>query len=107
MVPSILRTIDLKSIKHFFQTAIKAFIKSRQEKKKVQDHNFSDAEDLMNLLRTTKEQWSNSILNYEHMTEEEMIDYYSYQIKAQEIRFKYLLKKAKEQGVKAKIFKGL
>jgi hypothetical protein len=107
MVPSILRTIDFKNIKNFFQTSLKEFMKSKLENKRVRDDNLDDVDDLINLLRKTKSQWSNSIINYEYMTEEEMIDYYAYQIKAQELRFKYLLKKAKEQGVKAKIYKGL
>ncbi len=40
-------------------------------------------------------EWQNSLANFES-AEGEMVDYYSYRIKASQIRYDYLLKKAKE-----------
>lgn len=63
--------------------------------------------ELLNLLKDTKNAWRTSISNYEFMTENELIDYYTYQIKAYELRFEYLLKKAKQKGITAKFYEGI
>ena len=41
-------------------------------------------------------EWQNSLANFESAEGKEMVDYYSYRIKASQIRYDYLLKKAKE-----------
>ena len=41
-------------------------------------------------------EWQNAMANFETAQSKEMVDYYSYKIKASEIRYDYLLRKAKE-----------
>ncbi|MGI6086134.1 MAG: DUF2508 family protein [Acetivibrionales bacterium] len=41
-------------------------------------------------------EWQNAMANFETAEGKEMVDYYSYKIKASEIRYEYLLRKAKE-----------
>lgn len=40
-------------------------------------------------------EWQNALLNFENADCKEMVDYYSYRIKASQIRYEYLLRKAK------------
>lgn len=41
-------------------------------------------------------EWQNAMANFETAEGKEMVDYYAYRIKASEIRYAYLLKKAKQ-----------
>ncbi|NLU51705.1 MAG: DUF2508 family protein [Clostridiaceae bacterium] len=41
-------------------------------------------------------EWQNALANFENAEGKDMIDYYAYRIKASQIRYNYLLKKAKE-----------
>ncbi|NLX63920.1 MAG: DUF2508 family protein [Clostridiaceae bacterium] len=41
-------------------------------------------------------EWKNAMANFETADSKEMVDYYAYKIKASEIRYDYLLRKAKE-----------
>lgn len=41
-------------------------------------------------------EWQIALTNFEGADNTEMVDYYAYQIKASQIRYNYLLKKAKE-----------
>ncbi|NMA66885.1 MAG: YaaL family protein [Clostridiaceae bacterium] len=41
-------------------------------------------------------EWQNALSNFESAEGKEMVDYYIYRIKASQIRYDYLLKKAKE-----------
>ena len=41
-------------------------------------------------------EWKNAMANFETAEGKEMVDYYAYKIKASEIRYDYLLRKAKE-----------
>lgn len=56
--------------------------------------------EILDLIRITKRAWNSSILNFEQATENDIIDYYSYMIKAYQLRYNYLIKKAKELGIK-------
>lgn len=41
-------------------------------------------------------EWQNAMANFETAEGKEMVDYYAYKIKASEIRYDYLIRKAKE-----------
>jgi hypothetical protein len=56
---------------------------------------------LLRLLEEAKQDWSVSRSHFNDMTEEEMIDHAIYTMDAAEQRFSYLLKKAKEERVRA------
>jgi hypothetical protein len=107
MALSLIRTLECSSLKDTFEKILKSIITLRRAKKKSSKMEFDDVTELISMLKDTKRAWNTSILNYEYMTEEELIDYYSYQIKAHELRFEYLLKKAKEKGVRANFYDGL
>jgi len=53
---------------------------------------------LAELYETIREawlEWQNALLNFEDADCKEMVDYYTYRIKASQIRYEYLLRKAK------------
>jgi len=41
------------------------------------------------------QEWQNALINFESADCKEMVDYYAYRIKASQIRYEYLLRKAK------------
>ncbi|MCX7772757.1 MAG: YaaL family protein [Clostridia bacterium] len=41
-------------------------------------------------------EWQNALSNFENAEGKEMVDYYAYRIKASQIRYEYLLRKAKD-----------
>lgn len=54
--------------------------------------------ELMVSIIKTKRELEVATLNFEY-AQEDLIDYYTYQIKAMRAKFDYLLKKAKEKGL--------
>lgn len=43
--------------------------------------------------------WQNAMINFENAESKEMVDYYTYCIKASQIRYEYLLRKVKQVQV--------
>lgn len=58
-----------------------------------------DTKDLIDNLKNAQDDFETAITNYEFAEEPELIDYYTYKIKATQTRYQYLLKKAKERGL--------
>lgn len=54
---------------------------------------------LMLEIKAIKTQLQSAYNNFDHIQDSLMIDYYTYQIKAYEIKYEYLIKKAKEIGL--------
>jgi len=55
--------------------------------------------DLVANLLDAKKELDIATANYEFVYEQDLIDYYAYEIKAAQIRYQYLLKKAKERNI--------
>jgi len=62
-----------------------------------------ECEKLLECIRDAKNEWVNAHINFEHAEAQEMVDYYTYKIKASEARYEYFLKKAKEQGIRVEV----
>lgn len=75
------------------------FVKEEKIIEKTDDEK--EMELIVSVMRAKKE-LEESIKNFEY-AEDDLIDYYTYQIKANRSKFDYLLKKAKEQGLKLDI----
>lgn len=58
-----------------------------------------DTKDLIDNLKNAQDDFETAITNYEFAEEPELIDYYTYKIKATQARYQYLLKKVKERGL--------
>ena len=78
---------------------------SAEDKKLINDfHKLSDANkttviDLIKNLKHAQNEFETAINNYEFAIDPELVDYYTYNIKATQTRYQYLLKKAKERGL--------
>ena len=59
----------------------------------------NDTQDLINNLKNAQKDFESALSNYEFAKEPELVDYYTYKIKATQTRYQYLLKKAKERGL--------
>ena len=57
--------------------------------------------ELINSIKEAKNEWKNAVTNYEFAKDSEMVDYYTYKIKACETIYQYYIKIAKEKGIKA------
>lgn len=47
-------------------------------------------------IRDAYKEWQNALSNFETAEGKEMVDYFAYRIKASQIRYDYLIRKAKE-----------
>jgi len=71
----------------------------REEKQKIVEKTEKDRERelLLSILRT-KQELTQNIKNFE-FAEGDLVDYYTYQMKATQSKLDYLLKKAKQRGL--------
>ncbi|GAE89271.1 YaaL family protein [Acetivibrio straminisolvens] len=66
----------------------------------TEDREFREIEELLKCIKDAKREWIRANANFEHAVDSEIIDFYAYEIKALQLRYEYLLKKAKEKGIK-------
>jgi hypothetical protein len=104
---SLIRAHECRSIKGAFERILRWMDGIKKADKKSRDMELDEIVELMDMIKDSKIAWKTSVANFDYMVERQLIDYYSYQIKANELRFEYLLRKAKEKGIKAKFFEGL
>lgn len=67
-------------------------------KRVLQD--WDETEELLGCINDARTEWLNANMNFNYAEDSEVIDYYTYKIKASEIRYEYYLKKAREMGIK-------
>ncbi|HHV96340.1 MAG TPA: YaaL family protein [Clostridiaceae bacterium] len=67
-------------------------------------NEYSEEEMLIQDLKEAKNEWLNADLNFQYVVENEFIEYYTYRLKAAQIKYEYFLKKAKEKGIRVNIF---
>ncbi len=60
----------------------------------------SDMEELMESIKSARKEWLCATSNFNYANDQEIVDYYTYMIKACQVRYEYLIKKAKEKGMK-------
>ena len=58
-----------------------------------------DTQNLLENLKNAQNDFKTAVANFEFAEDPELIDYYTYKIKATQTRYQYLLKKAKERGL--------
>mgnify|MGYP000900370888 FL=1 len=58
---------------------------------------------LIENIESAKNEWINADLNFQYVSENEFVEYYTYKLKAAQIRYEFFLKKAKEKGLKVNI----
>lgn len=70
----------------------------RAEKEALKSRRESMLE-LTEAIREAYMDWQNAMINFENADCGDMVDYYAYSIKAAQIRYEYLLRKAKQAQV--------
>lgn len=63
--------------------------------------------ELIETIKNAKAEWVKAFVNFEYAESQDIVDYYTYNLKACEIRYEYFLKKAKEKGLKVEKLEGL
>ena len=58
-----------------------------------------ETEELVKSLKIAQIEFETAINNYEFANDPELVDYYTYNIKATQTKYQYLLKKVKEKGL--------
>ncbi|NLO39389.1 MAG: YaaL family protein [Ruminiclostridium sp.] len=61
---------------------------------------------LLKHIKLARQDWLSALSNFEQAQDPDLIDYYIYKMKACQVRYNYLLKKAKEIGLKQNIYCG-
>ena len=83
---------------NLFYRVIKTFF--AKEKIASNPVNNNDIEELVQSIKIAHRDWLCANSNFNYANDQEIIDYYTYMIKAYQVRYEYLIKKAKEQGIK-------
>lgn len=58
-----------------------------------------ETKELVKNLKIAQVEFETAVNNYEFANEPELVDYYTYNIKATQTKYQYLLKKVKEKGL--------
>ncbi len=70
-------------------------------KRKADTEKLTEEAELIKAITSAKNEWLDSVANFEHVYEENLVDYYTYKMKACEARYAYFIKKARDLGLKA------
>lgn len=81
-------------------------IKLFNAKKQTDTEKLTEEAELVKAISDARTEWLDSVANFEHVYEENLIDYYTYKMKACEARYAYFIKKAREMGLKAYLQQG-
>lgn len=61
----------------------------------------SEETEILDIVKHAKNEWLDASRSFEQVHDEELVDYFTYKMKACELRYAYFLKKAKEMGIKS------
>jgi hypothetical protein len=76
---------------------------NREKSVSVAEIESEEAAILLQSIKEARKDWMNATINFEYASENEVIDYYAYKIKAFEVKYQYLLRKAKEMGIRTEL----
>ena len=68
-------------------------LKAQEASSAIKNENYQEITQSVN---DAYNEWQNALHNFENAESKEMVDYYAYRIKASQIRYDYMIKKAKE-----------
>ncbi len=66
--------------------------------------DLTSRKDLIECIHQARQEWLNAAANFDQADNEDMVDYYIYRMKASQVRYNYLLKIAKETGLKQNVY---
>lgn len=78
---------------------LKRFSATKAQEAASQAQKEEYLKDLTESIRDAYMEWQNALANFDSAEGKDMVDYYAYRIKASQIRYDYLIRKAKEAQV--------
>lgn len=75
------------------------------ERNELAKNESSDTKNLIESITNAKKEWIRANNDFEYAVDEDMIDYHTYIIKAYQARYEYLIKIAKEKGIRIELDK--
>jgi len=73
-------------------------IKDREEEEEKELKKEKD--EVLNSIKDVRNEWKDLITKFEYVSEKELVDYYTFRLKACESRYSYFLVRARELGVR-------
>ncbi|MDP4268022.1 MAG: YaaL family protein [Bacteroidota bacterium] len=70
------------------------------KKKALPVNEFDEDRELIENIRKAKMDWINANQNFEYAGEQGIVDYYTYNIKACQVKYEYYIKLAKQRGLR-------
>ncbi|TYQ14795.1 UNVERIFIED_CONTAM: uncharacterized protein DUF2508 [Acetivibrio alkalicellulosi] len=67
----------------------------------------NDEENLIECIKSARNDWIKASSEFEYAVDSDIVDYYTYKIKAYEVRYQYLIKLAKRKGITLEYIKNL
>ncbi|WP_010246612.1 DUF2508 family protein [Acetivibrio cellulolyticus] len=74
-----------------------------KENSELEKYEVNDIQNLIDNITKAKKDWIKANADFDYAVEDDMIDYHTYKIKAYQARYEYLLKIAKEKGIRLEI----
>ena len=89
-----------KKIKNPFKVLKSRVIKKSADTEYTNyDKNDNEDQVLIESIKDAKSEWITADSNFQNVIESEFIEYYTYKLKAAQIKYEFFLKKAKEKGI--------
>ncbi len=73
------------------------------KRSKVDLEKSTEEKEILKALIDARNEWLDSVASFENVYEEDLVDYYTYKMKACEARYEYFIKKVKDMGLSASI----
>jgi hypothetical protein len=70
------------------------------ENNELLNNQINDNQKLIDSITNAKKEWINANNDFNYAVDKDMIDYHTYKIKAYQAQYEYLIKIAKEKGIK-------
>lgn len=99
-----------KLCKKGFVVLSKLFKKNKMQEDLInteRNKEFSEEEILIQSLKDAKNEWLNADRNFQYVSEDEFVEYYTYKLKAAQIKYEFFLRKVKEKGIRINIGSGI
>ena len=89
--------------RRIFSRLLRRFFMNKEEQADVERNTDCDRIDLLKSIEAIHSEWEQVNKDFEYAGDEASVDYYTYKIKACEIRYQHFLREAKEKGVNMRL----
>jgi len=85
--------------KRILSRLVRRLYVKKEEEKKLQESTDNEKIQLLKSIRDIHHEWEQANKDFEFAGDEASVDYYTYKIKACEVRYEHFLREAKDKGV--------